>query len=220
MTIYIPKQYQSLKTKLETIVKKTTIQYSLIASNYNPTIDSTVTVTITVTDSNGDALEGIDVTVTASKGNFTQLNGTNITNASSVTGTTNNNGQFTLTYSCTEWGLITFSANNKTTQVNVTGFKQISTYASGFYTLSVDGSKRLAKLRVSISSTNIASGESYLQSGFVSSTYRPNGNMVGFVTRQQNVEVVISNSGGVSIYNPTSNTISNFTGTTTVYWDY
>ena len=113
-----------------------------------------------------------------------------------------------------------YSANNTSKQVNVTGFKQIKTYASGFYTLSVDGSKRLAKLRVSISNSNIASGESYKQTGFVSSTYRPSGSIVGLVTRQQNVEVNISNVGDVSVYNPTSSTVSNFTGTTIVYWDY
>ena len=81
-------------------------------SDYNPNIDNNITVTITVKDVYGDAVSGESVLVTASEGNFTQLNGSNITNASSVTGTTNSSGQFTLTYSCTEWGLITFSANN------------------------------------------------------------------------------------------------------------
>lgn len=116
--------------------------------------------------------------------------------------------------------ILDYSANTKTLQVNVTGFKQVKSYASGFYILSVDGSKRMAKLRVSISGVNIASGESYKQTGFVSSTYRPSGSIVGLVTRQQNVEVNISNVGDVSVYNPTSSTVSNFTGTTIVYWDY
>ena len=80
-------------------------------SNYNPTIDGTVTLTVTVKDVYGDAVSGESVLVTASAGNFTKYNGSTITGASSYTGTTNSSGQFTLTYNCTHWGLITFVAN-------------------------------------------------------------------------------------------------------------
>ena len=92
---------------------------SIECSDYNPSIDGNITVTITVNDVYGDAVSGESVTVTASEGNFTQLNGSDITAASSVTGTTNSSGQFTLTYACSEWGLATFSANNTNTQINV-----------------------------------------------------------------------------------------------------
>ena len=95
------------------------------ASDYNPNIDNSITVTITVTDVYGDAISDESVTVTASEGNFTQLNGSDITAASSVTGTTNSSGQFTLTYTCSEWGLITFSANNINNQINVVGWKEV-----------------------------------------------------------------------------------------------
>ena len=95
------------------------------ASDYNPNIDNSITVTITVTDVYGDAISDESVTVTASEGNFTQLNGSDITAASSVTGTTNSSGQFTLTYTCSEWGLSTFSANNINNQINVVGWKEV-----------------------------------------------------------------------------------------------
>ena len=72
------------------------------ASDYNPNIDTYITVTITVNDVYGDSVEGENVTVTASEGTFAQLNGSDITSASSVTGTTNSSGQFTLTYTCSE----------------------------------------------------------------------------------------------------------------------
>ena len=94
-------------------------------SDYNPSIDGNITVTITVNDVYGDAISGESVTVTASEGNFTQLNGSDITAASSVTGTTNSSGQFTLTYTCSEWGLITFSANTSSTHILVEGWKQV-----------------------------------------------------------------------------------------------
>ena len=92
-------------------------------SEYNPSIDGNITVTITVTDVYGDAISNESVTVTASEGNFTQLNGSSITAAATVTATTNISGQFTLTYNCSVWGLITFVANNTNNQINVTGWR-------------------------------------------------------------------------------------------------
>lgn len=94
-------------------------------SDYNPSIDGNITVTITVTDVFGDAISNESVTVTASEGNFTQLNGSSITAAATVTATTNISGQFTLTYNCSVWGLITFVANNTNNQINVVGWKEV-----------------------------------------------------------------------------------------------
>lgn len=118
---------------------------SIECSDYNPSIDGNITVTITVTDVYGDAISDESVTVTASEGNFTQLNGSDITAASSVTGTTNSSGQFTLTYTCTEWGLITFVANTTSTQIRVTGFKQIT--VNTYCTLYVNEGERICEFR-------------------------------------------------------------------------
>ena len=96
---------------------------SITSSNYNPSIDGTVTVTVTVKDVYGDNVSDEEVTVSASGGAFTALNGSSITGASSVTGTTNASGQFTLTYTCSVFGLITFTANNTQVQVKVGGWK-------------------------------------------------------------------------------------------------
>jgi len=103
---------------------------SIECSDYNPSIDGNITVTITVNDVYGDAVSDENVTVTASEGNFTQLNGSDITAASSVTGTTNSSGQFTLTYNCSVWGLITFSANTTSTQIRVIGWRQLKTFGT------------------------------------------------------------------------------------------
>lgn len=91
----------------------------IVASDYNPDIDSTITVTVTVKDVYDDPVENESVQVTCNIGKFTKLNGSTISDTQSVTGNTDSNGQFTLTYSCTEWGLATFSANNTNTQINV-----------------------------------------------------------------------------------------------------
>ena len=141
-------------------------------SDYNPSIDGNITVTITVNDVYGDSVEGESVTVTASEGTFTQLNGSDITSASSVTGTTNSSGQFTLTYTCSVWGLITFTANNTSTQVNVTGFKKIAENIT--YNLYVDESQRLAQIRVNRSNVTIGTGDGFNYSDFkIPSQYRP-----------------------------------------------
>ena len=143
---------------------------SVECSDYNPSIDSNITVTITVNDVYGDAVSGESVTVTASEGNFTQLNGSDITSASSVTGTTNSSGEFTLTYACSVWGLITFTANNKTTQANVTRWKQVQSLASDRVIVYTDGKNAKIKIAGTFIFSTTA-GEYNL--GTLDSAYQP-----------------------------------------------
>ena len=146
---------------------------NIVCSDYNPSIDSTITVTVSVDDVYGDAVSGESVAVTVSEGNFTQLNGSDITSASSVTGTTNSSGEFTLTYSCTEWGLITFTANNKSTQVSVTGWKQMQTLASDKVIVYTDGKN--AKIKISGTfTTGTSAGEYDLAT--INTAYKPDSN--------------------------------------------
>ena len=149
---------------------------SISCDNYNPTIDGTVTVTVFVGDSDGNGVQGVSVPVTASSGNFTKLNGASITAASTVTGTTGVNGTFTLTYSCTEWGLITFSANNENIQIKVTGFKQVAqTTVSGVtYTCSVNG-EGVGRVNLKCTSVSFAAGNSHEALNWIPSQYTPKG---------------------------------------------
>ena len=149
---------------------------SLTVSDYNPNIDSTVTLTVTVKDVYNRPVVGEEVTVTASDGDFTQLDGSTITAASSVTGTTNSSGQFTLTYACSEWGLVTFSANNENIQIKVTGFKQVAqTTVSGVtYTCSVNGDG-VGRVNVNCTSVSFAAGNSHEALDWIPSQYTPNG---------------------------------------------
>lgn len=105
----------------------------IMASDYNPNIDSTITVTVTVKDVYDDPVENESVQVTCNIGKFTKLNGSTISDTQSVTGNTDSNGQFTLTYSCTEWGLVTFSANNTSIQIRVTGFRVVTQTNQTYY---------------------------------------------------------------------------------------
>ena len=106
---------------------------SLECDEYNPNIDGTVTLTVTAKSVYGNPIEDMEIPVTCSEGNFTELNGSSITGASTVTGTTDSNGEFTLTYACSEWGLITFSANNVSLQIKVKGFKSKSMWNGTLY---------------------------------------------------------------------------------------
>ena len=170
-------------------------------SDYNPNIDNTITVTVTVTDVYCDAISGESVTVTASEGNFTQLNGSNITNASSVTGTTNSSGQFTLTYACSEWGIINFSANNMYNQIKVTGFKKVLNNIT--YSLWVDESTRTAVVLANRSGITINAGDTLNYNDFkIPSEYRPSTN--SFVTVGRTTPGLINyiwTDGTVGIYN-------------------
>ena len=128
----------------------------IVASDYNPNIDSTITVTVTVKDVYDDPVENESVQVTCNIGKFTKLNGSTISDTQSVTGNTDSNGQFTLTYTCSEWGLATFSAKNHNTQINVKGWKQVQTYLTGRLTVYTDGKNGFLEIRGSFypASTN------------------------------------------------------------------
>lgn len=183
---------------------------NISVSNYNPSIDGTVTVTVTVKDVYGDAVSGETVLVTASAGNFTKYNGSTITSASSYTGTTNSSGQFTLTYTCSEWGIINFSANNTSKQIKTSGWKEVSvTGATSYASLYVNGSERIAYFRYYRSGYNFTSTSTVtLHSGAIPSSYRPgrnvncsvlNSTIVGGLNTDGDISVISSSTGSKTI---------------------
>lgn len=192
---------------------------SIGVSNYNPQIDGTVTLTVTLKDVYGDNVSGEELTVTCSNGGFTGLNGSTITSTSSVAATTDANGQFTLTYTCTVWGVVSFSTLNAKEHIHVTGFKQVKSYASGFYALLVDGSSRTAKLRASLNNTSLVTGENYTQSGWIPSDYRPDGTLHTSLNRLNTVDFSASSTGDVQLYNHSGSSVT-LTTATMLYWDY
>ena len=111
----------------------------LECSSYNVNIDSTdTTVTLTLVDFNGSPVTNTAVTLKADKGYFTKAVGkttTNYTDASatkSINVTTDNYGKVVATWTASEWGLCTFSANNTTVQVLIKGYR---TYSNNRYTI-------------------------------------------------------------------------------------
>ena len=94
--------------------------YSISCSNYNPTIDTDISVTVKVTNQAGNPVVGHTVSILKN-------------NSSWKSGTTGSNGEFTTTYTCSEWGLTTFSANNVSLQIKVKGFKSKSMWNGTLY---------------------------------------------------------------------------------------
>lgn len=175
---------------------------SLTVSNYNPRIDSNVTLTVTVEDVYGDPVVGGVVTVTASAGDFTALNGGSITASATVDGTTDASGQFTLTYTCSEWGLVTFSANNTSKQVHVTGWREIT---AGTGRLWVNDETKIAKYFFARTGA-ITTAINY--DNVIPSGYRPFGYVRMRVHNNASVFLIIETNGTVRIRGTSQDSIT------------
>lgn len=145
--------------------------YSISCSDYNPTIDSEISVTVKVTNQAGNPVSGQSVSI--AKNNVSWKNG--------VTGS---NGEFTTTYTCSEWGLVTFSANNENIQIKVTGFKQVATTTvSGVtYTCYVNG-EGVGRVTVKCSNVSFAPGTSHEATNWIPEAYKPKGDCYMLVER-------------------------------------
>ena len=167
---------------------------SIVSSNYNPQIDSTVTLTVTVKDVYGDNVNGESVTVSCSAGTFTALNGSSITAATSATGTTNSSGQFTLTYTAGNWGLITISANNTSIQLNVDGWRYISGDSTSNYAFLRN--KTHARWLLRGYSRNTSKNDSWesFGSGAYASSIRPNATVM-MMNSSANAYFYVDSSG-------------------------
>ena len=130
--------------------------YEITASDYNVDIDGSVTLTVRVTNQSGAGVTGVSVPVSKNGVNW----------QSGITGV---NGYFNLTYTASEWGIVTFSAGNASVQVNVKGWKLVQTIASYIkvYTDGLNG-----YIEFDSGSTNITRN-AFNSWGTVNEAYRP-----------------------------------------------
>ena len=179
---------------------------SLECDEYNPNIDGTVTLTVTAKSVYGNPIEDMEIPVTASEGNFTELNGSSITAASTVTGTTDSNGEFTLTYACSEWGLITFSANTTSNQIRVSGWRQLKTFGT-------TGVVKTNGEYVYIYCADLISNVTSRQTrgiGTVTTGYEPPSAFAVEASQDQayNHKFLVQPNGNISVSNATTSTLS------------
>lgn len=110
-------------------------QTKIELTDYDVNIDDEIDITVTLLDFENNPVSGESVNLYA--------NGDVIKSAN-----TDRNGQITANYTCNEWGLITFSANESVSQVHVRGWrsKQVLGDTGGVATLYVNEDTGLARL--------------------------------------------------------------------------
>lgn len=200
----------NIQTRIENLISErftgTYFNIKIEPSNYNPNIDDTITVTITVTDQNDDPIPNWTVPLT--------INGTAITG----TLTTNANGVATYNYTCSEWGVCRFSVKSCSTHINVTGFKQIQSNIT--YALYVDESSRTAQVRANRTGVTIPAGNGFEYNDFVIPTkYRPSNNSASLIMRSNQFLNYVFTNGTVGITNVGS-TVTNYALNFIHEWHY
>ena len=190
MTTSIPEQYQSLKTKLETIVKKTMIQYELSSSDYNPNVGSTITITCTCKNILGNPIPNKTLEL--------MMNG-----VSQGTSTTNANGIATWTLTFGGCGNKHFYIGNATLDFVVTGWKLVETKASGKVKVYVN--ENMVALSIQESFTITANNMTTLAT--ISSQYAPNYVIsTPMHANAHGANIAISADGSISVYNASNST--------------
>ena len=191
-----------LETRLSSIEgsEDTIRNIKLTSSNYNPTINSSITVTATVTDINNNPVKDEEVTP--------QLNGTDLT-----TKETDTNGQASWSITCNNWGLQDITLNNTSIQFNVKGWKQIASDNST-YRMRCDGN--MVEFQFIGGTTNI-SGDwtTILTISDALSDYRPENNLYAY--GPNNTLYRFGASGDIQIVRVTGSATST-TKAGTVYW--
>ena len=156
----------------------------LECSSYNVNIDSTdTTVTLTLVDFNGSPVTNTAVTLKADKGYFTKAVGkttTTYTAASAtktINATTDNNGKVVATWTASEWGLCTFSANNTTIQIHSNGFREVTPTGEQYCQVWINKTTRTIKVKgarnITVSSSNKDNFIQYSSGQIISNEYYP-----------------------------------------------
>ena len=142
--------------------KKSTYQYQITASNYNPTIDSEVVITVQVMDYAGDIVANKSVTL--------YKDGTSVSSS-----TTNSSGVATWTITLTDWDVHHFKVANATLELKAKGWKTL--LYDGSYFIKAKGD--LVQFALSVASTSFPTTFTAFGGGAkVPEGYRPNATVV------------------------------------------
>lgn len=198
------------KVPSEKLVKNTIdgfVQYELSSSNYNPTIDSNITITCTCKNVLGNPI--------ANKTLELMMNG-----VSQGTSTTNANGIATWTLTMSDWGNQEIKIENQTIEVYVTGFKFIQSNIT--YALYVDESQRLTQIRANRSGVTIGTGDGFNYNDFkIPAKYRPKSNSYVPIGRTSPLILnYVWTDGTIGIYNNTGNQWTNYNIVFIHEWHY
>jgi hypothetical protein len=127
----------NIQSRLEDLVSArfsgTYQNIKITCSSYDPLIDTDITITIKVTDQNGDPISGFTVPL--------QIDLSYIAGV-----TTNSNGVATYTYTCNSWGVHRIGVNSISAFITVTGWREITLTNGKLY---VNGTERICELHYS-----------------------------------------------------------------------
>ena len=155
--------------------------YEIKSSNYNPKINTNITLTCNVKDNRGNNVSGKSVQF--------YRNGSSLGSA-----TTNSSGNATVTYNCSTWGIQDFSVANQHIQVDVDGWKLLNGSDGAKWYLYRN--KNYAKLIINGVSTSSSTSYSQFGGSAYASSCRPNQTVLAY---ENNSKVIfrVNNSGQV-----------------------
>ena len=178
---------------------------------YNVRVDANdVIVTVTLIDFNNNPVSGKNVNLSVDKGYFTKLNGKSLggTSFKSVKAVTNSWGQISATYTASERGLCTFSANNTSIKIDVTGWKNVDPNNEDVWTsLAQEG---ITKQKCYTNGEYVALylvGNVYTESSATmyigelpDDDYAPNYHTYTLCTNSQEVRIYVRSDGNILLY--------------------
>ena len=194
LSSYAPVSHNHTKNQITDLYN-----YQITASKYNVNIDTDVTITVKVTNQLGNPVVGVTVPVLKD-------------NQAWKSGTTGVNGTFSLTYTADTWGLVMFSANNSNLQINVTGWKLITSNIN--YEINCLNNK-IVEYIIHSSSSVSATGTVKVLDGWIPNGYIPPNNITSVVSHGQ-IIITCRVDGGVG-YRTLSGTVNSKLNAT-FYW--
>ena len=110
-------------------------QTKISCSKYRVSISETITVTVKLEDFNKTAVTGKPVTLSVDYGKIVSVtkgtSGSVSPDNKSATASTSTTGEIAVSYKAEDWGLCTFSVNNSTASIYVTGWKNVTVNGDG-----------------------------------------------------------------------------------------
>lgn len=182
--------------------------YNLYTSSYNVALDTTITIYCDVKNIFGNPVSNKELTLYY-KGNIVATKTTNANGRAEWQLNTGNDG-----------GTFKLAINNRWLLINVQGWKEVKSYSSGFYTLSINEFTRTARLSLKTNgNTTFHSGENYKQDNWIPSSYMPKTQMFTPVPRTARLTFYCLTNGEVGVYNTSTNDVST-NSSASIYYNY
>lgn len=178
------------KVPLKDVLGTAYYHCELTSSDYNPTINSTITITCTCKNVLGNPIADKELTL--------MMNGT-----SQGTATTNANGIATWSITCSDWGNQHFNVENATLDLLITGWKQVqNSTLDGGATFKIFSNGELKRIEA-MGNVNVQGQGSFTNVAVVDNQYKPSESTSPYPVNWTDREkwVKLTNNGYLQIFN-------------------